>query len=150
MTSWVRLFRYYSVGLGGAVLQTASLGACVHLIGLDYRVAMMLALLLTLAHNFAWHARWTWGDRRLSGVGLVVAFVRFVGGNGLVSFMSTVVLMPVLVEQVSLDPVVATVVTIAAGGLVNFWLAAMCFRSTAPGSPAVGFHRRSTVPQCDA
>ena len=123
MSPWRRFARYNVVGVTGAVLQLSILAGLVHVLALDYRVAMLLALFTTLAHNFAWHARWTWSDRRPGGLKLVAAFGRFIGSNGVVSVVSTVVLMPLLVEGVHLRPVVANVIASAAGGLINFWLA---------------------------
>jgi putative flippase GtrA len=124
---FLRAVRYYAVGFGGAALQTGLLALCVHLVGLDYRPSMLIALFLTLVHNFAWHAGWTWSDRRLGGVALAGAFAQFISSNGLVSLLSTVVMMPLLVDGMRMDPVVATIVTIGSGGLVNFWLATLIF-----------------------
>jgi putative flippase GtrA len=142
MSPWRRFARYNVVGVAGAALQLSILAALVHVVKVDYRIAMMVALFLALAHNFAWHARWTWGDRRPAGLKLVAAFGRFIGGNGLVSLVSTVVLMPLLVDGAHLRPVVANVMTIAAGGLINFWLAG---RVVFTGSSRTAARRRSRL-----
>ena len=147
MNFWLRIVRYYTVGFAGALVQIAILAFCIHVVRMDYRVATIVALALTLTHNFAWHAAWTWGDRKLTGKGVAVAFAGFVTGNGLVSLVSTVVLMPVFVEIAHVTPVVANLGTIVAGGLVNFWLASRSFRSAARVSLAVGSRTHSIVPQ---
>jgi putative flippase GtrA len=137
MNPWLRLARFYAVGFGGLMLQLTVV-ACAGHAGLDYRVSSVLALGVTLAHNFAWHARWTWSDRRPAGGRLVVAFWRFVTANGAVSFVGTVVLLPVVVQQFGVPPVPANLAVIGVCGLVNYWLGGRaCFPQVSPaGDPS--------------
>ncbi len=127
MNSWRRFVRFNAVGLVGAGVQLGTLAALIHVAGIGYRIATPIALGLTLVHNFAWHARWTWSDRRFSPRGYAQAFLKFVSGNGGVSAAGMVVLMPLLVEVAGVQPVAANCLTIAICGLVNYWLAAWAF-----------------------
>jgi putative flippase GtrA len=126
MSAWRRALRFYSVGAAGTLLQLGMLAVLVDQLQIHYGVATALALALTLVHNFVWHARWTWRDRR-PGVGYAAAFVQFVAANGGVSIAGTAVLIPLFVEAMNLPPVAANALTIAACGVVNFWLASRAF-----------------------
>ena len=55
-----------------------------------------LGVSAAIVHNFAWHVRWTWRDRMRPGTSRIRAFIRFVGANGVVSLIGSVLLMPVL------------------------------------------------------
>jgi putative flippase GtrA len=116
-----RLLRFNLVSLSGVFVQLCVFWVLLHLCGLDYLAAGLLGVAGAIAHNFAWHRRWTWVDRPLSSP--AVAFCRFAGGNGVVSLVANVLAMPLLVERIHMRPLPAILVTIALGGLVNFWLA---------------------------
>ena len=133
MNPWLRIARFYTVGLLGVLLQLAVVAVAVHVAGLDYRIASIVALAVTLAHNFAWHARWTWRDRRPAGGRLIVAFWRFVAANGAVSFAGTVLLLPVIVQWFGVPAVPANLAVIALCGLVNYVVGGRaCFPQVLP------------------
>ncbi len=97
-----------------------------------------LAIELALLHNFAWHERWTWRDRREGGSApastergtratatavrgsVIFRCLAFHAGNGCVSLLGSLALLPLLVGVVHLHYLVANLVTIAATGLLNF------------------------------
>jgi len=136
---WLRFVRFYVVGGMGTTVQLATLAILVHVVSLDYRVAAVMALLVALAHNFAWHVRWTWHDRPPAG-GIIPGFGRFVSANGLVSLAGTVALMPALVSAAGVPPVPANLIVIGTCGCVNFWLGGRaCFpqKSTDRGQGSV-------------
>jgi len=133
---WRRALRFYSVGAAGATLQLGTLAVLVHAAGFHYGLATAIALGLTLVHNFVWHVRWTWRERR-PGAGYTMAFVQFVAGNGGVSICGTAVLMPVLVEWMRLPAVAANAITIVVCGLANFWLASRAFGGRTAGRSAI-------------
>lgn len=127
MSAWRRFARFNVVGLAGVGLQLSLVAVLVHG-GADYRLASVAALMVTLMHNFGWHARWTWGDRPPARGRLAVAFGRFVASNGLVSLSGAAGLVPVLVDGAGLPAVPANLVSIAACGCLNFWIAGRaCF-----------------------
>ena len=138
MTSVARFARFNVVGAAGVVVQLASLALLTHVAGWNYLPATVLAVSMTLIHNFAWHIHWTWRDRRITGRRITVALARFVGGNGIVSLAGNIALMPVLAGLADLPVVLANVIAIAVCALVNFALAdKLCFALTGPEGPRV-------------
>jgi putative flippase GtrA len=102
------------------VVQLAVLAALMRMT-IHYLVATTLAIEATLIHNFAWHLRFTWRDRR-SETGLVGRLVRFHLSNGLVSMAGNLALMPWLVGVVGMPVLIANGVAILCCSIVNFCL----------------------------
>ena len=124
----IRFLRFQVVGAFGIVVQQATLAVLIA--GINYRAAAVLALGITLIHNFAWHLGWTWRDREVPVRSYPATFAKFVAANGLVSLAGAVALMPFLVESAGLHPLAANLLAIAACGIVNYGLAAhLCFVS---------------------
>ena len=140
----IRLLRFQIVGGLGIVVQMTVLYTLTALAGVNFLPATAIAVSLTLLHNFLWHTRWTWADRRAprqqlgsntacgdraSGRALspslttVEQFVRFVAANGVVSLSGNVVLMSLLVGALQLAPLPANLLAIALCGGLNFILA---------------------------
>jgi dolichol-phosphate mannosyltransferase len=88
--------------------------------GVDYVWATASAVGCAVVHNFLWHLRWTWGDRRRQGSSAALTFIRFAATNGVVSIAGNVAVMVVMVGAAGLNPVIANVIAIASTGLVNF------------------------------
>jgi putative flippase GtrA len=73
-----------------------------------------------------------------SGASRLGAFARFVGANGVVSLVGSVLLMPVLIGTAGLTAIPANLVAIVACGLANFWLGdRLCFGANAPSKVAL-------------
>ena len=122
--------RFNLASLAGILVQLAALWLLTSRAGMHYQVATLLAVGMTIAHNFVWHWRWTWADRALSGLAVPRAFARFVVTNGAVSLLVNLIAMPLLVTGVGLPPVPANLLAITAAGLLNFHLAdSISFRS---------------------
>jgi putative flippase GtrA len=119
MSAGRRLARFAAVAAAGAGVQLASVWL-LGLAGCHYLAATLLAVMAALAHNFAWHRRWTWGDRETGP--WVRGFGAFVAANGLVSLGGNTAIAGVLVAGLDLAPVVANGVAIVACGLANFHL----------------------------
>ena len=66
VTRWNRWWRFSGVGALGVGVQLAVLALCVDVLHVDWRVAVPLAVAAAVVHNFVWHQRWTWADRRPS------------------------------------------------------------------------------------
>jgi dolichol-phosphate mannosyltransferase len=129
-------FRRYALVSGlGMVVQLASLWALSSLAGLPVPVATALAVATAVAHNFEWHRRWTWRDRRIRGVRVCQAFAQFAAANGLTSLAGNVAISVALVQGLAMPVVRANLVAIAACGFANYVLAnAVVFK-----------HRRESV-----
>ena len=85
-------------------------------------LATVVAIELTILHNFSWHVRWTWADRPVSRASLMRRLVRFHLTNGAVSLAGSVVVMAGLVEIGHLNYLVANVIAVAVCALANFVL----------------------------
>ena len=84
-------------------------------------VATVAAVAAAVVHNFVWHLRWTWSDRR--GASVPSLLVRFASANGLVAFVGNGVLVSALVEGLGVPTVAASLVAIAACAVANYALA---------------------------
>jgi len=86
-----------------------------------YLIATIVAVEATILHNFAWHQRWTWRDRRsVSHVDAVMRFARFNFLNGSISLAGNTIVMAVLTGHAGIEPVAANVAAIALCSLANF------------------------------
>ncbi len=121
MNALIRWFRFNVVGAMGMAVQLAALALFNQLTAGRYLVATAAALELTLVHNFVWHLRYTWRDRRDRSA-LPGQFVRFHLSNGLVSLTGNLALMPLLVEEARIPVVASNAIAILCCSLGNFWL----------------------------
>jgi putative flippase GtrA len=109
------------VGVAGMLVQLALLAVFNHLAPGHYLMATAAAIEITLLHNFAWHVRYTWRDRRDSSA-LVARLMRFHLSNGLVSLIGIVLLMRALVGHAHLPVLAANLIAILSCSIVNFAL----------------------------
>jgi putative flippase GtrA len=114
--NWLALVRFAVVGASGYAVNLAVFAVSVHALGLDYRVAAVLAFLVALTNNFTWNRRWTFSARD-GHLGFQAA--RFLVVS-LVAFGFSLVLLAVLVEDAELPRVVAQAIAIAAATPLGF------------------------------
>lgn len=112
----IRWAKFGAVGIVGTGVQLLALSVYLKL-HLNYLPATALAVETALLHNYIWHARWTWADRRETG-----GFWRFQISTGLVSIISNLVLMRLLTGSAGMPPVLANLLAIGITSLANFWL----------------------------
>ncbi|MFC6644731.1 GtrA family protein [Granulicella cerasi] len=117
MTRLERWLRFNGVGIMGAALQLSSVALLHRFAPRHYMLESLLALEITLLHNFLWHRRWTWQNTNASWP---QSLLRFHLTNGLVSCVGNLVLMPILVSIMRCPPVIAAAMTIIACSLINF------------------------------
>jgi len=87
-------------------------------------VAMPLAVEAALLHNFLWHERFTWSDRRFAGLRQrAFRLFRFHAGNGVFSITANILLTWGLVEWLHLRAVPSALAAIALCAPANFLLA---------------------------
>jgi putative flippase GtrA len=117
-TIGVRWLRFNAVGGIGIAVQLLVLAGLKGGLHFDYLIATALAVEAAVVHNYLWHERFTWADRRLEA-----GFVRFIKFNlttGVFSVVGNVVLMKFLVGVLALQYLVANGITIAVCSIVNF------------------------------
>lgn len=117
----LRWLTYNAVGLMGMAVQLGALIALTELWGLDVFLATALAVEAAILHNFAWHERWTWGDRLShQGGGRWRRLVRFNLVTGTVSVVGTVLFTGLYTTHLGLHYVVVNVMATASVSIVNF------------------------------
>ncbi len=97
MNPLLRYWKFNLVGAMGMVVQLAALALINRCVPGHYLVATAAAIELALLHNFVWHLRFTWRDRRGRSA-LLPQLVRFHLANGLVSMLGNLALMRILVH----------------------------------------------------
>ena len=114
-----RGIRFVSVGAGGFIVQAAILQGLVSLLGTPYPLATALAVEAAILHNFLWHERWTWADRR-AGPGRLARLLRFNGSAALISIGGNVALMALFVGSLGLPLLPANLLAVLTLSALNF------------------------------
>jgi dolichol-phosphate mannosyltransferase len=115
-----RLLRFSLVGALGVVVQLGAL-AVLSALRCEYLLATSLAVESAVLHNFVWHRRFTWRDRRQLRKGeLFRALFRFHLSNGFVSLLGNLLMMRVLVGSLRLPLLAANLTSIVMCFIVNF------------------------------
>ncbi|HTM13247.1 MAG TPA: GtrA family protein [Bryobacteraceae bacterium] len=119
-----RIGRFSLVGFMGALLQLTLVWLLTTCFGLFSSAATLVAVELTILHNFIWHERFTWGNRGpKSSRQLVLRLWRFHAGNGLISLAGNTVLMCCLVDRLKAPVMPAAIGAIVLCSLANFLIA---------------------------
>lgn len=121
MTALMRWWKFNVVGAMGMAVQLGLLALMGRWARGHALWATAAAIEVTLLHNFAWHVRYTWRDRRDDSA-MVGRLMRFHLSNGLVSMVGNLVLMWVLVRGAGLPLLVANLIAIVCCSLGNFLL----------------------------
>jgi putative flippase GtrA len=114
--NWFQLVRFAAVGASGYVVNLAVFAAAVHLLGIHYRVAPVLAFLVSVANNFWWNRHWTF-DARDGHAGFQAA--RFLTVS-VAAFLFSYGMYLLLVEQAGLPKVLAQAIAIVAATPLSF------------------------------
>ncbi len=118
-----RVWAFVAVGVIGFGLQLTLL-ALLTRAHVPYLAATAIAVETTIVHNFLWHERWTWRDRRETGAAVRWArLARFNLTTALTSLIGTLVWTAALVEIGGAPILVANAVAVALVGVLNLVLA---------------------------
>jgi putative flippase GtrA len=121
--TFLRWIKFNAVGGVGIVVQVAALSVFRSWLKLDYLLATGLAVEIAVVHNFLWHERYTWADRRATRpMQSLVRLAKFNASNGAVSMVGNLGLMRLLVGEVRFNYVVSNLIAIVVCSLVNFVL----------------------------
>jgi putative flippase GtrA len=118
MTAARRWLRFNLIGVGGFVVQLATLATLTRLTHVPVSIAVTIAVLVTVSHNFFWHERVTWPNQ--SPEGRWRRWLAFHASNGLISIATNVAMTGPIVRMTGLSVVGANIVAVAAAALVNF------------------------------
>jgi len=121
MKTLLRWLKFNLVGVIGAVVQLTSLEILNRGWPGHYMITSSVALELTLLHNFVWHLRYTWSDRR-DASSWQSQCVQFHCSNGFISLVGNLGLMRIFVREAHLPVLLANLLAILGCSLVNFYV----------------------------
>lgn len=114
--NWVQLMRFAAVGVSGYVLNLAVFAVCVHLLVIDYRLAFVIAFVVSVGSNFWWNRHWTFDARHEHPIHQGTRFFAV----SLLAQAFAYVLLVALVSGPGLPKVVAQAVAVAAATPLSF------------------------------
>lgn len=113
-----RYFRFNLVGMLGFAVQTLTLTALLGWTGLPDIVALGVAVLVALSHNFLWHEHVTWPGRPREE--RLARFARFHLSTGSLSLLSNLGLTKLVMVLTGLPVVTSNVLAVASASLLNY------------------------------
>jgi dolichol-phosphate mannosyltransferase len=114
--NWLQLVRFGLVGGLGFIVNLAVYAFFVHVVGVDYRVAAVLAWLVAVANNFVLNRHWTFDAREGAAHFQALRFVLV----SLVAFGVSLLLLTLFVEEAGIPKVAAQALAVAASTPLNF------------------------------
>lgn len=114
--NWLQLVRFGVVGASGYVVNLAVFAFAVHTLGVHYRLAAVLAFLVSVTNNFWLNRHWTFGARG-GHAGFQAA--RFFLVSGL-AFLFSLLALVLLVELAGFPKVLAQALAIVAATPLSF------------------------------
>ena len=118
-----RVSAFFAIGVAGFVLQIVMLHWLSSGWHWPYVLATLVAVESAILHNFFWHERWTWADRRSDARSTRRRLLRFHLGSGMTSLVGNVVVTALAVEFLHLPTLIANTVAVVATSLANFVVA---------------------------
>jgi putative flippase GtrA len=119
--SIVRWLKFNAVGAMGIIIQLMALALLLRILEFHYLWATVLAVETAVLHNFIWHWRWTWADRRSDGLNHMAAtLLRFNFSNGMISLFGTVLCTGILSGIFKLNPLLANVLSLGPCCVLNY------------------------------
>ena len=117
-----RWLRFNTVGLMGVAVQIGTLFCLRSLIKLHYLPATKLAVEAPILHNFLWHEHWTWSVVTQSTDARVLRrLLRFNLTVGIVSILQNLFLMKILVAELQLHYLFASMISITTCSIFNYF-----------------------------
>jgi putative flippase GtrA len=114
--NWFQLGRFVAVGASGYVVNLAVFAACVHLLSINYKLAALVAFVVSVVNNFWWNRHWTFGAKAAHPVLQGAKFFAV----SLVTFGFTYVVLVSLVDGAGVAKIIAQALSIAAGTPLSF------------------------------
>ena len=137
-TRLMRWLKFNAVGAIGIVVQLAVLATLKSGLGANYLVATAIAVETAVLHNFFWHERFTWSDRKSRA--RFERLAKFNLSNGAISIVGNLGLMKVFVGGLGMNYFVANLLSIAICSLMNFLVSDIFVFSRAPEKPSRAPH----------
>ena len=116
----LRWLKFNAVGGVGILVQLGALALFKSGLKWPLDHATAAAVEIAVLHNFFWHERWTWGDRRGRGQDSLARLVRFNLTTGLLSILANVFFTRLLVGNFRVPYLAANLMAIAITSIGNF------------------------------
>jgi putative flippase GtrA len=113
--NWLQLVRFGAVGASGYVVNLVVFAACVHLLGVDYRLSAVIAWAVSVLNNFVLNRHWTFAAKQDRPMRQAVRFFAV----SLFAFGFTYATLVLLVDA-GMMKVLAQAIAIVAGTPLSF------------------------------
>jgi putative flippase GtrA len=120
MSERARWLRFNIVGVAGFAVQMLTLAALERWFAAPAGVAVTLAVLAAVSHNFVWHERVTWPGQ--PDHGRWRRWLSFNISTGVVSVVTNVIVTTIVAEATGAPLVLSNAIAVAIASLVNFWV----------------------------
>lgn len=114
--NWLQLIRFAAVGASGYVVNLSVFAACVHLLALDYRIAAVVAFVVSVVNNFWLNRHWTFDAKHEHPAHQGARFLAV----SVLAFAFTYVVLIALVDGAGVTKVLAQAIAIVAGTPLSF------------------------------
>jgi putative flippase GtrA len=120
MTERTRFLRFNIVGVAGFAVQMLTLAALEKYFAVPAGVAVTLAVLAAVSHNFLWHERVTWPGQPHEGRWR--RWLSFNVSTGVVSVLTNLIVTTIVAAATGAPLLIANMIAVVAASLVNFWV----------------------------
>lgn len=115
--NWLQLVRFAMVGASGYVVNLVVFALCVHVVGIDYKIAAVISFVVSVLNNFWWNRHWTFSTQREDHP--VTQAVRFFAIS-LVAFGFSYAVLISLVDGAGVSKVLAQAISIVCATPLSF------------------------------
>ncbi len=115
--NWLQLIRFAAVGASGYVVNLIVFAFCVHVLGIDYKIAAVVSFVVSVTNNFWWNRHWTFSAQRDAHP--VEQGIKFFAIS-LVAFGFSYVVLVSLVDGAGFAKVTAQAISIVAATPLSF------------------------------
>ena len=119
MTGWMRWVKFNAVGALGILVQLGVLELLTAVFEVQYLIATAIAVESAVLHNYVWHERFTWADRR--GSERLCRLLKFNATTGAFSIAGNVIFSKLLAGA-GLGHLAANACAIGLCSVINFLL----------------------------
>jgi dolichol-phosphate mannosyltransferase len=114
--NWLQLVRFAAVGASGYAVNLGVFTFCLHVIGIDYRIASVIAFVVSVINNFWWNRHWTFDARHHHALSQGARFFAV----SIVAFGFQYAVLVTLVSDAGLTKVLAQALAIACATPLSF------------------------------
>jgi dolichol-phosphate mannosyltransferase len=114
--NWLQLFRFAAVGASGYVVNLVVFGICVHALSVDYRIASVVAFVVSVTNNFWWNRHWTFAAKHDRAAEQAVRFFTV----SVLAYAFSYAVLVALVSGAGLEKLLAQAIAIAAATPLSF------------------------------